>query len=295
MKTHLLTALLFGAIWTPAQSPDMEALHQDIRVISNMLETVFDRDDNRRNPLYHHDVDVRGTYLRDQGIVLYIDSDSPFSHFGFEMPDIEFVFPEAVMPVLGAEDMEETWELYEEAMEELQDVYMEVDEISRDRDNPASLRDAMRALREEHKQAMSEQRSITRDLRRQLERSREMTDEERQAVAAKIKASQNELKSMSDQYSNQLKELRDKQQMEWQEKQTNFERDIINALCDYGSALRSLPNDQFLTLIFDDGARSADGNERDRIYVFTKSDLLACRDGRIDKQTLMQKGAAYAF
>ncbi|MCB1045454.1 MAG: hypothetical protein KDC35_21100 [Acidobacteria bacterium] len=285
------TFMLLLALPTQAQQANLSDLRQEIRIIANMLETAFES--NRGS--WHDDIDVDGTYLREQGIVLRIESGG-FSPMHFDFPHFEIAVPEiAVSLPFAPEDMEDSWEAYEDAMEELQDVYIEFDEISRDQGTSKEIRDKMRALREEQRKLSNEQRRKTDELRRKLERSREMSDDERQAISDQIQKSKSELKDISKKYAEELDELREKQRQEWQSKQTDFEHKIVDILCNYGSALRALPDNEHLTIIFDNGSLSDEGETQDRIYVFDKSDLLACREGKMDKATLLNRGQSYGF
>ncbi len=70
---------------------------------------------------------------------------------------------------------------------------------------------------------------------------------------------------------------------------------VLEALCEYGGTLKSLPRDEYLTLVLADAVRDEKGRARDQIYVFHKTDLLACRDGELTLDQLRNKATSYSF
>ncbi len=293
MKTTITLIIL--SLPLLAQPSALQDIRKDIHIISNMLETAFNDTDHHRSRDSRH-IGVEGTYLRGQGIVLNIQAGGS-NHFEFDfnfMPEIHMAEIAAPMH-FAPEDVEVTWEAYEEALEELQDVYVDVDEITRETQSSVAVRDAMRALRDAQRKTLKEQKQATRQLRRDLESSRDLDDTQREAIVQQIKEHQTKLQVASKKYSEELAELQTKQRQEWEKNQSEFEIRIVDILCDYGSALRSLPDNEHVSIIFSEGARDEDGDEQDRIYVFDKTDLVACREGRMDKKTLISKGQVYNF
>ena len=121
-----------------------------------------------------------------------------------------------------------------------------------------------------------------------------LSDEKRQELTERFKSYQAQIQNLKDDLSTKAEALKDKQQQEWTQKVEAFEEIMLDAVCQYAGSIRNLPDDQYMTVLLRKIEFSED-EPRDRIYVFRKSDLLACRDGRITKEALKAKSQSYAF
>ena len=74
-----------------------------------------------------------------------------------------------------------------------------------------------------------------------------------------------------------------------------FEAELLKAICEYGGSLRTLPDNEYLTVILNNAERNERNKTLDRIYVFKKNDLMACRNGEINVEELKTRGQGYSF
>lgn len=82
----------------------------------------------------------------------------------------------------------------------------------------------------------------------------------------------------------------------WQQDVLAFEDRLYQAMCDYGSMLRDLPEDERVSIILTGLGEEAEAQNRmDKIHVFSKSDLEACESGAISVSALRERSQQYSF
>jgi hypothetical protein len=83
---------------------------------------------------------------------------------------------------------------------------------------------------------------------------------------------------------------------QWQADVLEFEAKLYVAMCDYGSTLRELPDTESVSIILTGlGEAVEDQPRRDKLHVFSKSDLLECQAGDIDQAMLQQRSVQYSY
>ena len=93
----------------------------------------------------------------------------------------------------------------------------------------------------------------------------------------------------------QLELAQQEREQQWQQELLAFEQKLFGLVCDYGAALRALPDNEHLTLVLK-GLGDEDATHReDRIYVLAKSQLQACMQGTIDADQLQRSALTYSF
>ena len=326
MKIFLTIALItsFAAYGQSAESP-YEELRKDLRIFSKILTTSFGVEDE--DLFFHHNrkrdslvpEDIEYTYLRDQGVVLTIDlglDDSPFASLGRYRVlnrDIGFRFPELYvwsdsfdfdMDSDSEEHQAEQVEAVREMMEDAFDASKEMADMLREAMVDASEafqmgmseehRTKLKKIQQEYQKALRQAREEANRFQRDYANKNKLSEEERIEAESRIKEYQNRVREMLNQNLANIQDIRNENQEKWEEKLAAFEGTLIDAICDYGGSLNSLPDDEHVTLVLQDADLTEEGS-RDRIYVFTKADLIACRNGSITKDSLLQKGRAYAF
>ena len=68
---------------------------------------------------------------------------------------------------------------------------------------------------------------------------------------------------------------------------------LIRTLCDYGASLRSVADDEYITVILEGVVNRPGDNRHDRLIVSRKSDLSACQSGSISVEALAQRVTVY--
>ncbi len=165
-----------------------------------------------------------------------------------------------------------------EAIEEIEvELESSMDELRNKDEASRVIREELEKMREE----LREQKEILRDnLRelRQVEREKFRADEEKQQELdeqkKKIEQQIANNKEAMNQYNAKIQAYREKRLAKLNEKKQSLIDDSIKTLCEYKASLKSLQNDEYVTLIFDNFGRTS-GND-DEIYVFQKSKLKNC-------------------
>lgn len=82
----------------------------------------------------------------------------------------------------------------------------------------------------------------------------------------------------------------------WQVEVLELETKLYAAMCDYGSTLRELPIGESVSIILTGlGETEEDQRRKDKLHVFSKSDLLQCQSGDIDQAMLQQRSVQYSY
>ncbi len=82
----------------------------------------------------------------------------------------------------------------------------------------------------------------------------------------------------------------------WQDELLQFEDRLYQAMCDYGSTIRELPDDELISVILSGlGEESEENRLTDKVHVLSKSDINACQSGDIDIATLRARSLQYTY
>jgi len=155
-------------------------------------------------------------------------------------------------------------------------------------------RDKLRAMREQQRRLVSETREKVRETQRMLLRRQQLSDADREALVKELDAHKGKLNQQVEEYRRSLNELKATQNQEWETKLSAFENELLDAVCRYGATVQSLPDGERFTLVLKRAERGG-GERKDRVYILTKTDLIACRDGKLSVDGLKAKAERYAF
>lgn len=82
----------------------------------------------------------------------------------------------------------------------------------------------------------------------------------------------------------------------WEQEVAVFEVNVYSAMCDYGSTLHLLPDDEHVTVILTGlGVDSGESRRSDKLHVFNKSDLVSCQNGEINAHSLQERSRQYSY
>lgn len=83
----------------------------------------------------------------------------------------------------------------------------------------------------------------------------------------------------------------------WERDLIDFESDLYLALCDYGSSLRELPENENISIILIGlGEESTQSTRRtNKVHIISKASVLRCQRGEIDSLILQQRSAKYSY
>lgn len=168
--------------------------------------------------------------------------------------------------------------------------------------------ESLRELRDEQRDLREEQRDLRRKLRDQRRKMDRASARDRQTddIESEIAELEAELAASEKQYDALVEEIelehrRFSEERQGRSEQRKIDRGqayaaleslLLQTLCDYGATLKSLPDREHVNLLIEN-ARSENGDEVDRVYVFEKKDLLACQQQSIDLAQLRERTTVY--
>ncbi len=314
-----------------AGDSDLETMKKELRIFSKVLKASFGDEDDVFHRSRDRDTlaprNIEFIYLQDQGVIVHIQLGADrfalgdFSDFGdihffpdeALIPDEDFELETAVLAEPGRELSEEELDLVRaQAFERIEnarllaeqtdEMVLETGETMREAmgilaDTPFSSRETASALRDlklKSRVVFKDTRKKILELKRKLRKKKELSEEDRQNLEAELETYRQEIKKQTDEFAAKAREIRMKQQQEWELKLGRFEDTLLDVVCDYGASIKSLPPDQHFTIVLAHADHS-EKRSRARVLVFRKADLVACRDGKITKDNLKTKSHVYAF
>jgi hypothetical protein len=296
-------AACIGASIVAFADIDYERIKKDVTVMTQILKSAFAAEDKRMRG-----VRIEGIYLAEQGAVFKIQAPRALSGYSFRFEDgdgeYEFISDDEVfinVPMIVSEALSNVAITLEgmSSLEDLEDLEQleELRELERhevhrqDRETRAAVRDIAREAREIERE-ISEYRieliHAEDDEKREINKT--IADLDKRLVETEKK--QEELEKVLTQRVKIVKErrvaLREKALEAQKEQFKKVEGTIMQALCDYGTTLRYLPDDEHISVVLEQVPSSDDR----QIFVFDKDEVTDCRSGS-DK--LAEKSTRYVF
>lgn len=321
MKSYLkrVTPMLVAAMAAvPAVAEsDYGEIRRDVEVLSRALLAAGNEGDGRPSITR-----IEGNYLAGQGVVLHL---SPhrlgglMGARGFHLDGMDSfgedigVFVEEILEGVEAslEGLDVTiaglpMNEFESSRvvvldeEELEEIRADVRrEISGTREQ---LREEIRDLRKEQANVRREYERAQRQYERSLDEYHEQLESGGDEAAAQaayaeaeaaMAAAREEYRKGRSAYQDKVEAAREEQRAAGQRRIEEFANATLDNFCRYGTSLRSLPNDEHITLIFE-GLGGSDADE-DLIYVIEKKDHSACLTGDIEGSELASRAVSYRF
>ena len=152
------------------------------------------------------------------------------------------------------------------------------------RDRMQGLRDIEAEIRESTAQAVADL-NLEQQMRAKLDQVMAQIEPIREQAVAKAA---------------ELKQRREEAERDytarWQQDVVAFEDKLYQAMCDYGSTLRELPDDERVSIILTGlGELGPQQRRTDRIHVFSKADLQDCQSGAITVTALRERSNQYSY
>lgn len=164
------------------------------------------------------------------------------------------------------------------------------------------LRNMQRELAWEAREVERELRDITFELRhadearkKELLTQKEQYGEQLEELEAKEKSMKDELKAIEKKQEKQMEARKAEQQQARKTFLAGFESGMSESLCRFGSGLRGLPENEHLSMVLKDFEIDESRERRDRIYVFTRADIVRCVQEKIDANKLLTNANIYQF
>ena len=159
-----------------------------------------------------------------------------------------------------------------------------------------------RELAWESREAERELRDIAFELRHADEaRKKELLAQKAEStellkqLEAKEKSMKDELKAIEKEQTKQMEERKAKQQQAYKTFLAGFESGMSETLCRFGSGLRGLPENEHISMVLKDFETDESRERKDRIYVFTRADIVRCVQEKIDANKLLSNANIYQF
>ena len=287
-----------ASVQSLAQAPEqLSAIAREVSIMENILSTALKQDTDKKVRA------INANYFAKQGIVFELDirganrwhaifsgaPDAPLP----PMPDIDFSdvnieFISDHVEIISEQAVESSREAYQHAMEVMRDGAEKVRDIAeKERDVSRELRDLEREKRDlefatrhdnsaEEKELAARKKSVEKEIKALEKQQTKLTKEQkkaRQEISAK--QAQREKQKAAEQ-----KQLLEK-----------INQSISLTLCDYGSGLRSLPNNEHVSFVLGGLGQ----NSKSLIKVFNKSDIKKCVIGETKASELALKAVSYQF
>ncbi len=279
LKTTLVTC--FSGVIAIASfsgiAADYSKAEKELKIMSTIFETALSegKTSNRHSPFFGRSNSSDPTYLAKQGMVFRFNFSSnqfvtanDWQAFGEGIGQLvgtiasevtealsDFDHPAPPVPVTPFGDSD--WDVNVEAYEEYQEVMNNLRDEQRDQRR--EVRDLQRSIRGIEKQARREEQDS-----KLLEKTKKKLEEKMKVLSKKMES-----------YEKSMKEYRDKKSESRKKDNKKKSNLIISTLCDYGTTLRSLKNDEYVTLIFNNFE-----NDKDQVYVFNYKDVKSCSDSK---------------
>ncbi|MEQ8314309.1 MAG: hypothetical protein RL839_01795 [Gammaproteobacteria bacterium] len=144
-------------------------------------------------------------------------------------------------------------------------------------------------------------RDLEQDIRAQLNES--ATPASDSDLGSRLDAVLQSLEPIKDQAVSKAEELRQRAAeaerdyaQAWQRDLTLFRDSLYQTLCEYGTTLEDLPDNESVTVILKGlGEDSEDNRRTDQIHIVAKARILACARGELDAEGLQAQSTSYTY
>ncbi len=316
MRTFILTATvaaltLSAASWANAQQ--REALTKQLDIMASIINTAIGHqqgDDRKRS--WAERSPLESTYLAGQGVVYRVNFGSRMQRFGMStapmppMPPMEKL--ELIQIDRRGPRVEKVIEIDDGEQREVEviidshEVRIEGDEIhfedgvtfsdelrqavSTMRDAAEEMRDARRVIRDLSRVDKEASESARKQSAQQLAEAKmklEQAQQRMQSARAELRQAQGQIEQRTSARMEEMQQAR-------AARVASFEQTFVQTLCDYGSTLRDLPNNEHISLVI----IGAGEQDNDKIHVFAKKDVMNCK-GEKGASDLLSKAITYSF
>lgn len=299
---HIIAALIIS---TGVIASDELPNQKDIKVFKNILTTMLDLGDQNDLPFMDGRESIQTTYLKNQGLLIEVDSRYAtkvhFLNSRFHIAPSDFRFEYRIpspprVPSIDADEIEARVAEELERVEERLERQLEAEERSLEwlEEEREFLK---QDLLEELKQKRHEQSELRQQLREELRALKEKAaskEIDKERIQEEIEKQQAEIKAQLESYKVEIEKMKQEHQKNWGEQAEKIQSTVIEALCQYGATIRNVKADEYFTLVLK-GFEPAeeDGRRSDRVYVFSRSQVLACRDGSLTQEELLRQAETY--
>ncbi|KXJ60245.1 MAG: hypothetical protein AXW14_04125 [Alteromonas sp. Nap_26] len=311
MKRLLVALMLCSSAGNMAMAQSTqkyEALADELEIMSGVLKTSLKQ--NVTSDSWRVNT-IESNYLAGQGAVFTM---SVRGHSGNWAREIETMVESVVAAVppaptapsvsVSLENIDDIvfeatreWEAYADAAS------MRVSEVFSDsNDKVRELRNMQREVAWQAREVEREIRDISFELRhadeerkKELLAEKEASEQKLVKVEAKAKTMKDELKVIEKEQAQKRAERKEKQQQAYRSFLAGFEVAMSETLCRFGAGLRGLPESEHISMVLKDFDADDNNVRRDRIYVFSRKEVVKCVQEKIDENALLANATIYSF
>lgn len=311
MKRLLVALMLCSSAGNMAMAQSTqkyEALADELEIMSGVLKTSLKQnvtsDGWRVNA-------IESNYLAGQGAVFTMSVRGNSGNWAREIETMVESVVAAVPPAptapsvsVSLENIDDIvfeatreWETYADAAS------MRVSEAFSDsNDKVRELRNMQREVAWQAREVEREIRDISFELRhadeerkKELLAEKEASEQKLVKVEAKAKTMKDELKVIEKEQAQKRAERKEKQQQAYRSFLAGFEVAMSETLCRFGAGLRGLPESEHISMVLKDFDVDDNNVRRDRIYVFSRKEVVKCVQEKIDENALLANATIYSF
>ncbi len=265
----LSVSTLFSATANAADKSFARA-QKELKIMSRIFDTSLN-EANEGKRRFLSSQNSSATYLAKQGMVFSFN----FGRNTFDTASDWAAFGEGVGHLVGEIASEVGNAFAEVEIPEAPEAIVNLEEYYEDYQERIEAQEYMRErLAEQREQVREVQREIRR-VEREQRHAQEQEVKQAEKLRKKLQEKLSVLEKKKDEYSKTMKEYREKRDQKYLASSKKKSDAIISTLCDYGATLKSLKNDEFVTIIFENY-----NDQQDQVYVFEYSDVKSCDSGK---------------
>jgi len=291
----LLSSSILLAVNAHAQQQDFDDMHKQLDIMNNIIQSAIK---SVPKTMRSKISSTNSLYLQGQGAVFTLTSGryssfdlrtviptapvapmSPDAHFSFNLHD-------------EVDDFEISFESNEQDYEHAIEIFEQQREHSRD-------------IRSEQRELAYELRDIARESKDAQYQLRHVEEKEKKALKAELKKLESKRvaveknKTLLDKKAKSMQVKQEKQQaIKAEQRNSYFDKiasTVVDTLCMYGNGLKAVPKDENVSLIIKTAGKKVGNRYQDLVFVFSKKDINACSNDKIDSKKLLAKAHNYSF
>jgi hypothetical protein len=289
----LASIVATASSWYALAAGDYERLKKDVGVMSQIIDSVFKADTECRQCK----VNIDGKYLANQGIVFMVKSRThTFSWTGSNDSSNSYNF--------SIDDFEEFEHIPEMVEGIIADVLPSIPRMPASREDWThnieitgdSTREALREIRRERRELQQDIRENEIEIIhmeeveakalesaiKEMEKAAMELEKQQAQIEDKVRTTREEYRKTREESLQKKAQLRAEQQEVIQDK-------VLQAFCDYGSTLRSLPSKEKVSIIFENTHTET---RQDTVLVFDQNKITDCDR---NKGSLREQALTYLF
>ena len=294
-----VSALLVATSVGQANAESFDDMHKQLDIMNNIMKSSLSSERNRSSR-----ITIDSTYLKGQCVLFNVSSRMGLSglsnySFSFSMPKPPKA-PKAPVAPVGTEDYEiHMEESISDALEMVEREFeVEMENYQHDREAYRELQESQRELAYELRDVAREVRDLEFQMRHADEKSKAELESERAEIEKQRAKYEASLRKVEKEFSELRKQQQTKKEQQQKDRAAFYDglsTSLTETLCLYGNGLKALPKKEHVSFILKAGGERDGNRYKDRIMVFSKSDITAYSADKISAKKLVSSAQSYQF